>query len=120
MERAQAGKVSEGILYEDLCFDCQQVVEKSLKALLVHIGVDFPWTHSIAELIELIEKTGIDIPEEIKDSVILTAYAVNTRYPGDYEFVDEEEYREAVRIAERVYRWVGKKMKELRKAEEGY
>jgi len=24
MERALAGKVSEGILYEDLCFDCQQ------------------------------------------------------------------------------------------------
>ena len=56
LERAEAGKVSAGILYEDLCFDCQQAVEKSLKGLLVYIGVGFPWTHSIAKLIELIEE----------------------------------------------------------------
>jgi len=27
-ERAKIGKVSAGILYEDLCFDAQQAVEK--------------------------------------------------------------------------------------------
>jgi HEPN domain-containing protein len=26
LERARAGKVSEEILFEDLCFDCQQAV----------------------------------------------------------------------------------------------
>jgi HEPN domain-containing protein len=35
LDRARAGKVRDTILYEDLCFDCQQAVEKSLKALLV-------------------------------------------------------------------------------------
>lgn len=29
LERARKGKLSEDILYEDLCFDCQQVAEKS-------------------------------------------------------------------------------------------
>ena len=111
MARAKAGKVSEAILYEDLCFDCQQAVEKSLKGLLVHIGTDFPWTHSIARLIELIEANGIDIPEYVEESIILTAYAVNTRYPGSQEPVDEEEYKEAVGIAERVYNWVESKLK---------
>ncbi len=33
LERAKIGKVSPGILYEDLCFDAQQAVEKSLKAI---------------------------------------------------------------------------------------
>jgi len=35
LERAKLGKVSQGILYEDLCFDAQQAVEKSLKAILI-------------------------------------------------------------------------------------
>jgi HEPN domain-containing protein len=35
LQIAKAGKVFEDILYEDLCFDCEQAVEKALKALLV-------------------------------------------------------------------------------------
>jgi hypothetical protein len=35
LDRARAGKIQKTILYEDLCFDCQQAVEKSLKALLI-------------------------------------------------------------------------------------
>ncbi len=99
-------------MYEDLCFDCQQAVEKSLKGLLVYIDVVFPKTHSIAQLIELIEAVGIDIPEYVKESVTLTVYAVSTRYPSDQEPVDEDEYREAVRIAEKVYNWVESKLKQ--------
>lgn len=112
--RAELGKVSDDILYEDLCFDCQQAVEKSLKALLVHIGVDFPWTHSIARLAELIENADVDMPGFAKDSVILTAYAVNTRYPGSQEPVDEVEYKEALKLAEMVCRWVEGKIQESR------
>lgn len=35
LARVKAGKVSEDILYEDLCFDAQQAVEKALKALCI-------------------------------------------------------------------------------------
>jgi HEPN domain-containing protein len=107
LERAKAGKISEGVVYEDLCFDCQQAVEKSLKALLVYRDVVFPRTHSISLLLELVADAGINIPDEIKDSVILTEYAVSTRYPGDYEPVDENEYKEAVQLAEKVIGWIG-------------
>ena len=37
LARAKAGKVSEDILYEDLCFDAQQAAEKALKALYQHL-----------------------------------------------------------------------------------
>ncbi|MGB9825381.1 MAG: HEPN domain-containing protein [Desulfofundulus sp.] len=37
LERARLGRVSEGILYEDLCFDAQQAAEKALKAVLVQL-----------------------------------------------------------------------------------
>lgn len=42
LERARAGKVSEDILYEDLCFDCQQAAEKAIKAFLISIDKEFP------------------------------------------------------------------------------
>ena len=107
---AKAGKVFEDILYEDLCFDCEQAVEKSLKALLVSIDLSFPRTHSISHLIELIEEQNIKVPDEIKDSISLTAYAVSTRYPGDFEPVDEQEYQEALEISDKVFNWVKAKI----------
>ena len=110
LEIAKVGKASQGILYEDLCFDCQQAVEKSLKALLVSINVEFPWTHLLASLIELVEANGIDVPDKLKDSIPLTEYAVNTRYPGDYEPLDETDYKEALEIAERAVNWVEKEI----------
>ena len=45
---------------------------------------------------------------KIKDAVILTEYAVSARYPGDYEPVDENEYNEAVQMAEKVINWIKK------------
>jgi HEPN domain-containing protein len=108
--RAKAGKISNDILYEDICFDCQQAVEKSLKGLLVYIDVVFPKTHSITQLIELLESAGIDIPEYVRESVTLTVYAVSTRYPGDQEPVDEDEYKEAFSITQEVYNWVEGKL----------
>jgi HEPN domain-containing protein len=106
LDRARAGKVRDTILYEDLCFDCQQAVEKSLKALLVANDKESPHTHLIAHLLETLEQTGLKIPDNIKAASDLTEYAVHTRYPGLYEPVTEEEYREALAMAERVHEWV--------------
>lgn len=33
--RAKAGRQSKSVYYEDLCYDCQQAVEKALKSLLI-------------------------------------------------------------------------------------
>lgn len=106
LERAKMGKVSPGILYEDLCFDAQQAVEKSLKAILVKLNQPFPKTHSIGILLKLIEEAGIEIPQNINQAKLLTAYAVDARYPGNYEPVSKEEYNEALKIAEDVFKWL--------------
>jgi HEPN domain-containing protein len=106
LERAKMGKVSPGILYEDLCFDAQQAVEKSLKAILVKLNQPFPKTHSIGILLKLIEEAGIEIPQKINQAKLLTAYAVDARYPGNYEPVSKEEYNEALKIAEDVFKWL--------------
>lgn len=94
------------ISLEDLCFDLQQCVEKSFKALLILNGADFPKTHSISKLIELLQENGINVPEELLESVELTIYAVETRYPLHYqEPISEKEHKNALQIAQKVYDW---------------
>lgn len=105
LEKAKIGKISEALFYEDLCFDCQQAVEKGLKALLISNDISFPKTHSINMLIALL-KGCIQVPSEVESAVVLNDYAVETRYPGEYEPVTEIEYFEAVDIASKVIQWV--------------
>jgi HEPN domain-containing protein len=92
MARAKAGRFSLEILYEDLCFDAQQTVEKCLKCMCITNEIVFPKTHDIAYLLELLEKEDVPIPVEVQRSRLLTDYAVEARYPGEYEPVDEAEY----------------------------
>ncbi|QXO94627.1 HEPN domain-containing protein [Methanospirillum purgamenti] len=104
--RAQSGQTSDEILFEDLCFDCQQSVEKSLKGLLIAIDIEAPRTHNISILIEYLAKTGITIPHQVIIASDLTEFAVQTRYPGIYEPITGEEFAESLEIAENVYSWV--------------
>jgi len=112
MARAKAGRVSPEILNEDLCYDAQQAVEKAFKSACIIHEIVFPKTHDIAYLIELLEKGGVEVPENLQNAKILTSYAVETRYPGDYEPVDEEDFRKAVAIAKEVMKWVKKEIDE--------
>lgn len=89
---------TDGICYEDLCFQLQQACEKALKAVLIFHDVEPRKTHSFGVLLQQIEKMQ-DVPEPIKDVIILENYAVQTRYPGDYEPVDSEEYNEVKIVA---------------------
>lgn len=106
LERAKAGRVSKDVLYEDLCFDCQQSAEKAIKALLISIDKRFPPIHSIARLLELLSETDIEIPEKVKKTIDLTDYAVETRYPGKREAITKKEYKRALDIAKNVFNWV--------------
>jgi len=92
------------VLFEGLCFHAQQAAEKALKAVLIAKGVPPPKTHNIRTLLDLLPQEVI-APQEIEDAASLTDYAVTSRYPGDFEFVDEEEYKETVRLAENVVLW---------------
>ncbi|HWU40516.1 MAG TPA: HEPN domain-containing protein [Candidatus Acidoferrum sp.] len=105
LARARADRGLPDVLYEDLCFDAQQAVEKSLKAILVYRQVAFPKTHAIADLLTLVHQSGVEVPEQIRQAGALTEYAVEARYPGLFEDVMQEDYVEAIDLAERVMRW---------------
>ena len=94
-----------GVDLEDLCFEAQQAAEKAVKALLVDRGLDVPRAHDLARLLSLLEDGAEVIPDEVRQAVELTPYAVLSRYPAPMRPVTEEEYLWAVAIAEAVVRW---------------
>jgi HEPN domain-containing protein len=77
------------IYYEDLCYQVQQAVEKSLKGLLIYYGVEPDFTHNIEILLNKLNKF-IMIPEDVKQAMKLTIYAVQTRYPGEYDEITKD------------------------------
>jgi HEPN domain-containing protein len=104
LARAKQPKPKEAF-WDDLCFDAQQAAEKSIKAVLVHRQIDFPKTHNIRALLELLDPTGSEISKEIWQAIDLTNYAVETRYPGPAEPVTRKEYRQALTVAGKVVKW---------------
>lgn len=102
---AELGGGVPGIFLEDLCFDAQQAAEKAMKAVCVHRELDFPKTHSLVVLMDLLESAGATIPPEAQAADTLTQYAVQARYPGWAEAVTEEEYQRALGLARHVVSW---------------
>jgi HEPN domain-containing protein len=110
LELAQA-KIIRHIHYEDLCFQLQQAAEKALKGLLIYYGFEPEFTHNIEILLKEI-KNFTEIPENIKEAAQLTNYAVQTRYPGEYDEITEEEYEKSIKIATVCLDWAENKIKE--------
>ena len=94
-----------GTYLEDACFDAQQAAEKALKAVMIQRGIEFPYIHELARLMDIIESDRDPIPDAVRRAGRLTHYATATRYPGFEEPVTEEDYAEAVELAEIVVRW---------------
>jgi len=104
--QADRKRKPKDILYEDLCFNCQQCVEKSLKSLLIYHNIDFPKTHSINILLDLLKQNNIYIPEFMNQAVILNVYAVITRYPNDYNKVERTDFLLALKVTKEIYNWI--------------
>lgn len=102
---ADQGLSISDVYLEDLCFNAQQAAEKALKAVCIHFNLDFPKTHSLVRLIDIVDAGGVIVPEKVKHADILTQYAVQTRYPGFLEEVTDDEYTESVELARVVLSW---------------
>jgi HEPN domain-containing protein len=90
-------------VWEAVAFHCQQAVEKALKAVLVRHQVEFPKTHDVQRLLDLLAEADPAVVEVSWDAVELTPYGVEYRYPGEYPPVDRASALAAVAVARRVY-----------------
>jgi len=102
---AQLGRQDDLIMREQVCFHAQQAVEKAFKAVLLHGKIDFPFSHNLQALVELIMENGIPVSEDIAASGVLTPYAVEARYPGYWGEIAEQDVGEALTLAETVIAW---------------
>jgi HEPN domain-containing protein len=85
-----------------VCFHSQQAAEKYLKAFLTYHQVEFPKTHDIDELLDLIAPIEGGLSESLRDVIVLTNYGVDVRYPGDFAGVTAGDAQQAIQLAEKV------------------
>ena len=90
-------------LWEAVTFHCQQAVEKALKVVLVWHQVEFPKTHDLQRLLDLLADADPEVVGRSADAVGLTPYGVEYRYPGEYPPVDQASALTALEVARRVY-----------------
>ena len=101
----------EVIATSAVCFHCQQVVEKYLKAFLIANGVEIRKTHNIEFLLAECEEFDSDF--SLIDPKDLNDFGVDIRYPGDIYSPTIEETLEHKQIALEVKELVEQKLKLL-------
>jgi HEPN domain-containing protein len=91
---------------EETGFHAQQTVEKCLKAFLVHHGVEFAWSHSLAYLLTICEQVEPTFARWRSSAEPMTQYAVRFRYPGSGPVPTAEQVWSSIQTAEDVLRFV--------------
>lgn len=89
--------------YENVGFHAQQAAEKFIKAFLVRHQIEFPKTHDIGVLRELMARVDRRASQLLVPAEVLTPYGVTFRYPGALPSVSRDEGRRALRLAEQVH-----------------
>lgn len=102
-----------GLFPAPACFHFQQVAEKSLKALLIFYGKEFPKTHDLIALAGLLEHILPEIKDYKEDIEYLNRYYIETRYPDDYPEITLEECRKASESAACIKKFVLNKIQGL-------
>jgi HEPN domain-containing protein len=70
------------ILSDEICFHCQQAIEKYLKGLLTEKGLPIQKTHDLTILLQQLIPTDATLRSLQRGLKGVTRYAVEYRYPG--------------------------------------
>lgn len=84
------------------CFCGQRAVELSVKAVLIHRGIEFPFTHTLERLVALLP---VDDADAVPQVGALTPYAVEEMYPDTFTEVTIDHAQEAATLARTVVEW---------------
>ena len=101
-----AFKIKSAVPYKLIAYHAQQCAEKSLKAYLVYKHIDFPYTHNISVLLEMLPPEA-EWSSDLWNAGVLSPYAVTAGYPGKGNVTKKEALR-AVSIADNVRKTVVK------------
>ena len=73
-----------------LGFHAQQATEKAIKAVLTNRSIEYPRTHNLSLLVDLLRENGLGAPPDAEQLSVLTPFGAPLRY-GDESKVDDEE-----------------------------
>lgn len=90
---------------ETAAFHCQQAVEKTFKAFLVHHNMPFEKQHDCGKLCDLCAKIDPSFRPFRDRATLLNAYAVNARYPEE-PVPPLDEVKQACAFVEEVWNFV--------------
>jgi len=93
--------VAEDAFRDVVVFHAQQAAEKYLKALLTKRQLEFPKTHEIRRLLELLNASDHEAAEMLADAKWLDPFGVDIRYPSDRPETISGDERRALQLAER-------------------
>jgi len=93
------------------CFLSQQMAEKYLKAFLVAHQQEFPKIHQLDRLVELCSQTDPACEQLRENTIALSDYYVDARYPGDSPEFTFDECRQAFDSALRIKEFVLERIK---------
>ncbi len=91
--------------YDAICFHAQQCAEKYFKSLLFWLDIDFPKTHDLRALIQLLPPL-ISKQITIDEVLPLNRYAIAARYPEEWEPITRSEAKAALAMARRIRRLI--------------
>jgi len=95
--------VSQGArFFPAAAFHAQQAAEKYLKALLVHHQIEFPRTHDLGELLDLLAPVEGPLVSLLAEATALNPYSVDMRYPGEMPEISDGEAKQATELARAV------------------
>jgi HEPN domain-containing protein len=94
-------KMKSNCPFDTICFHSQQCAEKYIKALLICHSIDFPKTHDLAELVDILPKY-LEIGVDVDELSTLNSYSVSVRYPGFEEPLTRSDATKALSIAKKI------------------
>ena len=97
-------------VYRAACFQCQQSIEKYLKAYQIFFEIRIIKTHDLSAIIDTLVEYDKTI-ESYKGTLnAITNYAVTYRYPDDFEDLTKENVEVAILIATEIEKYITPKI----------
>jgi HEPN domain-containing protein len=97
----------DGQFYTQVCFGCQQAVEKALKAYLFSRHVELIRTHILPRLLVRCVEFDQDFRQMEAACDLLTDYYIDTRYPEIGVSYTKDMAMEAIELAGEILGFVG-------------